>query len=80
MIATGNTATLLASLALCVPLAAMQIGSRRELPELTRGGANPKKYNVEPSTPLDTMQFGESALYPGPKHPLRPTTAEKPPK
>jgi TonB family protein len=61
VIATGNTATLLASLALCVPLAAMQIGSRGELPELTRGGANPKKYNVEPSTPLDTMQFDESA-------------------
>jgi hypothetical protein len=52
VIATGNTATLLASVALFVPLAIMQIGSRPELPELTWGGANPKKHNVELSCPV----------------------------
>lgn len=82
VLATSTTATLLASVALCVPLATMQLASRPELPELTWGGANPQKQSVAPLAAPNTLQFDPSAiaaLQPGPEHPLRLPEVERPP-
>ncbi len=63
--------------------AAMQLGNRPEIPELIWGSANQKKESAAAIAPLEALQFDESvmaALHPGPRHPLRPPEAEKPPK
>lgn len=80
---TGATATLIACVVLCVPLATMKLGKRPELPELIWGSANQKRENVAPRAQLETLQLDAtliSALLPGPERPVRPAEAESPPK
>lgn len=87
VLGTGTVATFTATFFTCVvitmPLATMQLGSRPELPELVWGSAKPKPKSIEPTVPTESMQIDESALAalrPGPEHPVRPSTVEKPPK
>lgn len=83
VLARGTGSTLIACVVLSVPLAAMQLGERPELPEFTWGSVNLNSENVVPVSSLDTLQFDESvlsALHPGPEHPVRPPAAERPPK